>query len=150
MEKLQKSQWFCRAEPNDRIVFLAIFLVICAIFGVFWLTAKGIINLSPYGECAFKRNWGIPCPTCGFTTAIGVFVKGGIIKAFWVQPAAAAMCIILLLTAFFSLLSTIMGINFYFLPPIRIWRIGYILTAGAIILAAGWAVTIAKALAKLP
>ncbi|MBU1261111.1 MAG: DUF2752 domain-containing protein [Planctomycetes bacterium] len=150
MEKQKKSKWFWRAEPKDRIVFLAIFLAVCVIFGLFWLAAKGVINLSPLGECAFKRNYGIPCPTCGFTTAISVFVTGGIIKAFWIQPAAAAMCVVLLLAAFFSLLSATTGINFSFLPPIRIWRIEYLLIAGAIILAASWAVTIARALAELP
>jgi Na+/citrate or Na+/malate symporter len=97
-----------------------------------------------------KRNYGIPCPTCGFTTATSLFVTGGIIKAFWIQPAAAAMCVVLLFVAFFSLLSALIGINFSFLPPIRIWRIEYILMAGAIILAAGWAVTIARVLAELP
>lgn len=150
MERQKKSNWFCRAEPKDRIVFLAVFLAVCVIFGLFWLAAKGVINLSPFGECAFKRNYGIPCPTCGFTTAISVFVTGGIIKAFWIQPAAATMCVVLLFVAFFSLLSAIIGINFSFLPPIRIWRIEHILIAGAIILAAGWAVTIARALAELP
>ncbi len=150
MKEQKKSKWFTRAEAKDRIVFLSIFLAICAIFGLLWLVSKGVINLSPWGDCALKRNYGIPCPTCGFTTAMCVFVTGGIIKAFWIQPAATATCLVLLFVAFFSLLSAIIGIHFSFLPPVRLWRIDHILIAGAIILAAGWAVTLARALAELP
>lgn len=149
-EKPNKSTWFASAQRGDRIAFLAIFLVVCVIFGMFWLLEKGIINPGSYGECALKRNYGIPCPTCGFTTAIKLFVKGGIIKAFWTQPAATMSCIILIWAAFFSLLSSVMGINFSFLPPLRMWQIKYILIAGGIILAGGWAVTMARALAGLP
>jgi hypothetical protein len=149
-EKPNKSKWFTRAQRSDRIAFLAIFLVVCVIFAAFWLLEKGVINPGSFGECALKRNYGIPCPTCGFTTAIKAFVKGRIINAFYIQPAATAGCVILIWTAFFSLLSSIMGINFSFLPPLRMWQIKYILIAGGIILAGGWAVTMARALAGLP
>jgi hypothetical protein len=77
-------------------------------------------------------------------------VKGRIINAFYIQPAATASCVILIWVAFFSLLSSIMGINFSFLPPLRMWQIKYILIAGGVILAGGWAVTMARALAGLP
>ncbi len=149
-KKPKSSKWYAEAERVDRIAFLAIFLVICAIFAMFWLLEKGVINPGSYGECALKRNYGIPCPTCGFTTAIKAFVKGRIINAFYIQPAATTGCFILIWTAFFSLLSAVIGINFSFLPPIRMWQLKYILIAGGIILAAGWAVTMARALTGTP
>jgi hypothetical protein len=146
----EKSKWFAKSTPGDRLIFLAVFLAICFVFGVFWLAKEGFVNVGPGGGCALKRNFGLPCPTCGFTTSIDVFVKGGIIKAFWIQPAAAASCVILLFVAFFSLLSAILGVNFSFLPPVRLWQPKYILIAGLIIFAAGWVVTISRALAELP
>ena len=150
MMEQKKSGWFAKSTLEDRLIFLSIFLSICFVFLLFYLVKAGFIHLGPAGGCAFKRNFGIPCPTCEWTTAIGVFVTGGTTKAFFIQPAATMSCIILVLVAFFSLLSAVLGINFSFLPPVRLWRPKYIIIAGAVILGGGWAVTIARALAELP
>jgi len=97
--------------------------------------------------CAFKRNFGIPCPTCYWTTAINVFVKGGTIKALFIQPAATVSCIILIFVAFFSLLSFILGVNFVFMPPVRLWRFDLIIFFASVLILAGWAVTLLRTLA---
>jgi hypothetical protein len=57
---------------------------------------------------------------------------------------------VLVLTVFFSLLSVLLGVNFWFLPPVRIWRTGRILFIGIIILAIGWAVTLTRAFVQMP
>ena len=144
-----KSKWFVKSTRQDRITFLTVFAIIGFIFGIFYLVEQGFVNTGPAGGCAFERNFGVPCPTCGFTRAISTFMKGKIIKAFYIQPAAAAICITLIWTAFFSLLSTALGVNFSFLPPVRLWQLKHILLTIIIILAAGWAVTAARALAQL-
>lgn len=146
MYELKKSKWFSESTLEDRFIFLAIFLSICSLFGFFWLYKAGFINLGPAGGCAFKRNFGIPCPTCGWTTAIGLFVKGGTIKALYTQPCATISCIILLFTAFFSLLSCILGVNFVFLPSVRLWRPKYLITGFLVILLGGWAFNLIKML----
>jgi len=146
-EKSNKSKWFIKSTPEDRVTFLAVFVIIALFFVLFYLVNEGFVNLGPAGGCAFERNFGLPCPTCGMTRAISAFMEGKIIKAFYIQPAAAAGCIILIWTAFFSLLSACSGVNFSFLPPVRMWQLRYILLATLIILAAGWAVTLARALA---
>jgi hypothetical protein len=143
------SKWFVKSTRQDRVTFLAVFVIITFIFGVSYLIQHGLVNFGPAGGCAFERNYGVPCPTCGFTRAIGAFIQGRILTAFYIQPAAAAGCLVLLWTAFFSLLSAALGVNFSFLPPVRLWQLKHILLTIIIILTAGWAVTMARALAQL-
>jgi hypothetical protein len=149
MMEQKKSKWFVKSTRQDRITFLVVFAIIGLLFAIFYLAKEGFVNLGPGGGCAFERNFGLPCPTCGFTRAISAFTEGKIIKAFYIQPAAAAICITLIWTAFFSLLSTALGVNFSFLPPVRLWQLKHILLTIIIILTAGWAVTVARALAQL-
>lgn len=144
-----KTKWFVKSSRQDRFTFLVVVVIIGLIFGIFYLIKQGFMNLGPAGGCAFERNYGLPCPTCGMTRAISAFMEGKIIKAFYVQPAAVAICAGLIWIAFFSLLSVCLGVNFSFLPPVRIWQLKHILPATFIILAAGWAVTIARALAQM-
>jgi len=147
MAEQEKSKWFIKSTRQDRVTFLSVFVIAGFLFVLFYLIKQGFLNIGPGGGCAFERNFGLPCPTCGMTRAISAFMEGKIIKAFYIQPAAAAGCIILIWTAFFSLLSACSGVNFSFLPPVRMWQLRYILLATLIILAAGWAVTLARALA---
>ena len=121
---------------------MAIFIAIVSIFAVFFVCEAGMIKLVPQGGCAFYRNVGIPCPTCYWTRAMEDFVKFRTTKALKVQPAATICYIILVFVAFFSLLSAILGVNFVFLPSIRLWRIDYIAITAAIIVLAGWIITI--------
>ncbi|MCX5632739.1 MAG: DUF2752 domain-containing protein [Phycisphaerae bacterium] len=143
------TSWFYKSTKQDRITFLAVFVMIVFIFVLFYVVKAGLLNLGPGGGCAFERNFGLPCPTCGWTRAINAFMDGKIIKAFYVQPGAAAFCLILAWTAFFSLLSAASGVNFSFLPPVRLWQLKHILLTIITILAAGWAVTLARALAQM-
>jgi hypothetical protein len=150
MIRQKKSKLFIKSTRQDRITFLVVFAIIGLVFGIFYLVEKDFVHIGPAGGCAFERNYGVPCPTCGFTRAIIAFIQGKIIKAFYIQPAAAAICIALIWTAFFSLLSAALGVNFLFLPPVRMWQLKHILLAVLIVLAAGWAVTLARAFAQMP
>jgi hypothetical protein len=144
MTEHKKSKWFTKSTLEDRLLFMSIFIAISSIFIVFILTEKGIIRLSPSGGCAFYRNTGIPCPTCYWTRAMQDFVKFRTTKALMVQPAATICYIILLFAAFFSLLSAVFGVNFVFLPPVRLWRLDLIAFTAAAIVLAGWLITIFK------
>jgi hypothetical protein len=150
MTKQKKSKWFVKSTVQDRFTFLVVFVIIGFTFCIFYLVKQGFVNLGPGGGCAFERNFGLPCPTCGWTRAISAFMEGKTIKAFYIQPAAAAGCLILVWTAFYSLLSACLGVDFSFLPPVRLWQLKYILLVILFILAAGWAVTLARAFAKMP
>lgn len=143
------TSWFIKSTRQDRVTFLWVFVMAGFLFVLFYLIKAGFITLGPGGGCAFERNTGLPCPTCGYTRAISAFMDGKITEAFYIQPGAAAGCIILAAVGFFSLLSAATGVNFSFLPPVRLWQLKYILLTVIIILAAGWAVTLARALAKM-
>jgi membrane protein insertase Oxa1/YidC/SpoIIIJ len=150
MAEQQKSKLYTKAGTEERGGFLAVFLVISVIFALFYLLARGNINPGSFGGCSFERNYGLPCPSCGMTRSVTAFMQGKIIKSFLLQPAAAIGCFALVLAAFFSLLSALLGVNFWFLPPVRMWRTGRILFAAAVVLAVGWAVTLARAFAQMP
>ncbi len=149
MIERKKSKWFIKSTRQDRITFFWVFVIIAFLFALFYLIKADLLHLGPAGGCAFERNTGLPCPTCGWTRAISAFMDGKIIEAFYIQPGAAGGCIILAAIGFFSLLSTCLGVNFAFLPPARLWRLKYILLVIIIILAGGWAVTLARAIAKM-
>jgi len=144
MTEYKKSKWFTKSTTEDRLVFFGIFLAICSIFVLFCLYTAGVLKLGDSGGCSFYRNFGFPCPTCYWTRAIKTFVKNGTIKAFIIQPGATISCIILIVVAFFSLLSSILGVNFVFLPSIRLWRLDYIALTATIIIIGGWIATIIR------
>jgi hypothetical protein len=144
MSELKKSKWFAKSSLEDRLIFLALFLAILSIFATAFLYKAGIIKPTYYDGCAFYRHFDIPCPTCYWTRALDTLVKYGTTKALVVQPAATVCYIILIFVAFFSLLSSILGVNFVFLPSIRLWRIDYIAFTATIIVLVGWIITIIR------
>jgi hypothetical protein len=144
-EKSNKSKFYYKAQIEDRVGFLVVFVVISLVFGLCYLLSNGEINLGSYGGCSFERNFGLPCPTCGMTRSITAFMRGKVLSSVVLQPAAGIGCIVLAFTAFFSLLSAALGLNFVFLPPVRIWRTGWITLAAAAVFIIGWAIMLTKA-----
>lgn len=144
-EKSNKSKFYCKAQPEDRVGFLIVFAVISLVFGLCYLLADGKISFDSYGGCAFERNYNLPCPTCGMTRSITAFMQGKVISSLVLQPAGGLGCIVLAIVAFFSLLSAMLGLNFSFLPPVRIWQTGRITLAAAAVFVIGWAIMLTKA-----
>jgi hypothetical protein len=144
--KSKSSSLLSRCGMEQRVESAIIFLVIFALFGFFYCLAAGIINAeSLFGKCGFKQHYNLPCPTCGFTTAITAFMRGEILSAFYIQPAVGLMCVLLVVLAVLSLLTACLGVKFRFLPPVRQWRISYIIVAVLIVFAFGWLVTLIQA-----
>lgn len=56
-----------------------------------WLTPQergyGTHRQLGFGKCGMLVTTGLPCPTCGMTTAFAYTVRGGLIRAFLAQPA---------------------------------------------------------------
>ncbi|MBN1457396.1 MAG: DUF2752 domain-containing protein [Sedimentisphaerales bacterium] len=124
-----------------------------AISGLFYflhLGAVGKIDMARVlGICEFKRTYGLPCVSCWMTTSAMAFVRGDILEAFYIQPAGAIICCGLVCAAVFSLLIAVFAVNFRFLhQPLSRRFIRYFVISTLIILAAGWAVTIARAIAQ--
>ena len=148
-QQLNKSKLFYRASSRQRIIAGCFFLAVVAFFGIFSLAAHGKIDLSRWlNPCGFKQRYNLPCPTCGVTTSIVAFAGGKIGKAFYIQPAGALLCCVLAVSAVLTFVAAVFGVYFRFLK--RFFdevKIRHIILAIAIIIAAGWAVTLARALA---
>lgn len=137
----------CRVSFRGRVIAASLFLVLVAFFGVLWLAANEKIDMWWFDPCGFKQRYGLPCPTCGMTTSVLAFVRGRIFQAFYIQPAAALFCCVLVAAAFLAFLTAVFGLYFgclrRFLREVRtrdviLWLI--------IIVAAGWVVTLAREL----
>ena len=46
-----------------------------------------------FGKCGMLVTTGLPCPTCGMTTAFAFAVRGRLIRAFLAQPAGLALAL---------------------------------------------------------
>ncbi len=138
----------CKPSVLQRIFALCLFL---GISWLFWLLYKGSVGQTDlsriFGICEFKRSFNLPCFACGMTTSALAFVSGDILGAFYIQPAGAIICCGLVIIEVFSLLIGLFGVNFAFLQrPLSPRSIRYFVISLLIILAAGWAVTIARAI----
>ncbi|MFA5251687.1 MAG: DUF2752 domain-containing protein [Phycisphaerae bacterium] len=146
-QQISKPKNFCSASSNQRLGAGLVFLALTAFFGLFALTGHYKISLWPY-PCGFMQRYNLPCPTCGVTTSVKAFAQGKILESFYIQPAAALLCCALAISAFLALFIAVSGIYFSFLNRFfdKI-KIRYAVLALIIIVAVGWAVTLARALA---
>jgi len=122
---------------------------ILAVFGALWgLQKLGFDFGSLFNPCGFKQRTELPCPACGMTTSVQAFARGHVLRAFYVQPAAALLCSLLVLGGFLALLVAASGVYFNCFDRFaREVKIGYVIVGLVVVLAAGWAVTLARALA---
>ncbi len=144
-----KTKAVCRASARQRKVGV---VIVCGVTGAFvglWLLQRVGFDFGVlFPPCGLKMRTGLTCPTCGMTTAVLAFARGEVLTAFYVQPAAALLCSMLIVATFFAFLIAAFGIYFNFLDRVfaRV-RIVHVVVGLLVILAAGWAVTLARALA---
>jgi hypothetical protein len=141
-----------RATARQRKIAAGLMIAIIVIFGSLWLSQK--LNFD-YGRlfepCGMKQRTGLPCPTCGMTTSVLAFARGEILRAFYVQPAAAFLCSLLVLAAFFAFLVSVFGVYFIIFDRMAArLKIRDIILGLLVVLLAGWAVTLSRALAGQP
>ena len=134
-----------RADKSQRVASAIVFAVLLGLFCFAYFIGAGAIEAeSLFGKCGFKQHHGFACPFCGFTTAAAAFTHGKVLSAFYLQPAAAIIYLLLAILGVLSLLTACFGVNFRFLPPVRQWRASYIVAAVAVIIAFGWVVTLIR------
>jgi hypothetical protein len=147
-QQLNKPGIFARASRRQRVWAGIVLAVLGALFGLIHLMATGRIDSDRWLDpCGFKQRFALPCPTCGMTTSVLAFARGRIFEAFYVQPAAALACCIMVIAAFLALLTAVFGI--YFRPLDSLFsQIGlkHLLLALIILIAAAWAVTLSRAI----
>jgi len=124
-------------------------LGIIVFFAVFALVGYYHIDMGRWlGYCGFKQRTGLPCPTCGMTTATLAFAQGRIFEAFDIQPACGFLCSVMVITAILASIIAVFGIYFRFIERFFTEvKLRYIILALIIIIVAGWAVTLARAVA---
>jgi len=147
-QQVNKAKFFSRASSRQRLTAVVICLVVAGFFVFFALAGHYNIDMGRWlGYCGFKQKHGLPCPTCGMTRATLAFSQGKISKAFDTQPACTLLCCVLVLIAFLASVTAIFGKHFHFIERFfNEVKVRYIILALIIIIAAGWAVTLAQAL----
>jgi len=140
---------FCAASSRQRIIAAVVFLAVLAYFGVFALVAHYQVDMGRHlGYCGFKQRTNLPCPSCGMTTATLAFAQGNIAEAFLVQPAAGLLYCAAVLAGGLAFFIAVFGMYFDFIKRFFAEiKIRYMILALIIILASGWAVTLARAVA---
>jgi hypothetical protein len=147
-QQLNKPGIFTRASRRQRVRAGIVLLVLTALFGLIGLMATGRIDSDRWLDpCGFKQRFALPCPTCGMTTSALAFARGRVFEAFYVQPAAALACCVMVVAAFLALLTAVFGIYFRFLDSL-FSQIGlkHLIVAVIILVAAAWAVTLSRAI----
>jgi hypothetical protein len=132
-----------------RGIALAIFLPCLSVLLVAaWLTPNpagfGTHTQLGLAECGFKLVTGLPCATCGMTTAFSHAARGNLVASFAVQPGGAVLS---LLTAVATLLSGYSLATGASLIPLwnAVARPRTFLVLGGVILLA-WAYTVLRTL----
>jgi len=147
-QQLNEPKVSCCASSQERLRAGLVFLGLAASFGLLMLVAQGKINIGWwFGACGFKQRYNLPCPTCGMTASVLAFARGEILKSFYNQPAAALFCCVLAGIAFLAFLTAIFGVYIGFLRRFFAKAgIKNIILALLVVIAAGWAVTLTRAL----
>jgi hypothetical protein len=118
-------------------VMLAISISILAVGA--WLTPSptGMGSHTELGlyPCGFLAYTGLPCATCGMTTAVSHAAHGQILTSFYVQPAGALFALTLACAAILSVYSLASGVS---LAPLSqaLWRPKVIIALAIFVLAA--------------
>ena len=141
---------FRLASSRQRLIAGLIFLSVAGLFTLLWLAANDKINIGLLLDpCGFKQRTGLPCPTCGFTTSAIAFARGRIFEAFYIQPAAALFCGILVVSGFWAFIVAAFGVYCGLLDHLFAEvKVRYLILAFAIIIIVGWAVTLIRAMTE--
>lgn len=97
------------------------------------------------GPCGMLVMTGLPCPTCGMTTAFAHTVRGQWLRAAWVQPAGFVLALGTIVTAVVAMVTIVRGVwprwGLAWIPPYRLFLGLLVLLIGA------WGFKIATGLA---
>jgi len=148
-QQLNKPKFLLSATPKQRAIAAAVWIAAVVFFSAFAIAGHYKIDMGFFlGRCGLKQNTGLPCPTCGMTTAALAFAQGKILQAFYIQPAAGFLCSVMVFAAILSFFISVFGVYFRFVERFFTEvKFRYILLALLVIILSGWAVTLARAIA---
>jgi hypothetical protein len=148
-QQVNQPKIYRRASRRERAIAGIICGAIVTFFGVFAVAGYYQVDMGRWlGYCGFQQTTGWPCPGCGITTSTLAFCRGHIFEAFYIQPAAGLLCSVMVVVVFLAFVVAVFGVYFHFIERFFAEiKIRYMILALFIILTAGWAVTLARALA---
>ena len=136
-------------SPQDRAASAAALAASALVLGLAsWMhpSPDGVGTHTQLGlpACGFYSSVGLPCATCGMTTAFSHAAHGQLLQAFHVQPAGAALAVMTAMLAVTSAYALVTGMR---LGPTVAWvaRPGVAVSMAAVVLAAwGYKMALAK------
>lgn len=147
-QQQSKHKLWRKASGSERIISAYIFAIVAIICTFIVLAAYNKIDIGRFiSPCGFKMRYNLPCPTCGVTTSALAFFRGHIATSFYIQPAGALLCCILILSGFLTFLTAVFGVYFSFLDRLfaRV-KLRHVIVAVIVVFAFGWMVTMTRAL----
>lgn len=135
------------ARPETRVVRLRGAVIAAACWAVLVAAATLQPDPSGYGTheqwnlppCSFVISTGLPCPTCGLTTAMSAMVRGDVAAAAKAQPFGVALFAVVVTLAAFGSIEAVSGRDVLrYLRPGLWWA-----WASLLGLLAGWGVKLA-------
>ena len=119
--------WSRRVLPAILFCFGAAVLTVAA-----WLTpdpsGTGTHEQLGLPACGFLQRTGLPCPTCGYTTACALAAHGRIVAALRTQPAGATLALLLCAMTIVSGYALLTGTSLtpltQFMRPLLFWAVG--------------------------
>lgn len=137
---------FLKATRNQRLKAGLLFVGIASFFIFAGLAGQGVIDLSElFNPCGFRQRYNLTCPTCGMTTAAVEFAKGNVFEAIYIQPAAGIFCWVLAASGILAFITAVFGLYFRFIYRLTTrLKTRYIILVLLILVAGGWAVTLAR------
>ena len=99
-----------------RLVSLVILFACSSVLGTaVWLSADangmGTHRQLGLAPCGFLVGTGLPCATCGMTTAFTHAAHGNLLQSFITQPAGMLLCLLLAIMTILSSYTLIVGIS---------------------------------------
>jgi len=95
-------------------------------------------------QCSWPTMWGIPCPTCGMTTAFAHTVRGRWLTAFEDQPMGFLLAVATMVWVMISLRALVTGrtwrLNGYRLTPLRVTLV----IVGSVLLSWGYKILVTR------
>ena len=87
------SQPFSKDERRRRLLGLLVAAISGAVLGLAWWLQPATEGVGTHQQlglpaCAWPARFGIPCPTCGYTTSFALAAKGHFLDSFMNQPMA--------------------------------------------------------------
>jgi len=139
-----------KATPEQRRVWAVVSLAILTLFGTVAVLEAMQIDIGRFFlPCGIQQQYHIPCPTCGMTTALRAFARGDILTAFAIQPAAGLLYCLLVTIAGIGLFITISGTYPAWLHRwLREIKLSWVFWFLVVVILAGWAVTLSRALIR--